>query len=193
MFVIVVLAAGLFLSSCGLASGRVPPEADSGPGPFTFTEGSTSYVSLYRRAADHIEREEYEEAESLYRDLIALEPDNASGYVGLGTALSSQGHYEEAAEAFEKALDMHPEFVEALIGMGSTRFRLEEYEAALDFYGRALVLDGENLNALWGLAITFNALGRDDEALAHLQTIVDLVPGSAFAAEAERLRGEIRQ
>lgn len=193
MFVMAVLVAGLFLSSCGLSSPDATPQTQSGPGPFTFGEGRSLHADLYRRASEHIGRQEYEEAEALYRQLIALELDNVNGYIGLGTALALQERYEEARDAYGAALNVDADSAEILIGLGSTTFRLGEHGAAQDFYDRALALDGENLNAHWGMALVLDEIGREEEALAHLQSVIDLAPDSAYATEAERLSGEIRQ
>ncbi|MFV1973850.1 MAG: hypothetical protein ACC648_09045 [Thiohalobacterales bacterium] len=45
----------------------------------------------------------YAEAETKYRDLIALEPDNPDGYGELGNMYFSQGNWEQAADAYFSA------------------------------------------------------------------------------------------
>jgi tetratricopeptide (TPR) repeat protein len=179
---VVAPIAGL-LTFCGLVSGGTPPETDSGPGLFSFSEGSSSHADLYRRASEYLEDEENKEAQLLYRHLIALEPESANGYIGLGTALSLQDRYEAATDAYDRALGIAPDSIEALIGMGSAKLRLNQYDTALDYYKRALALDGENLSAL----------GRQEEALQHLQRIIDLAPGSTYAGEAEKLMGRFEE
>ena len=46
---------------------------------------------------------DHQEAESLYRQLIALDPDNPDGYGELGNLYFTQGKWEEAASAYFEA------------------------------------------------------------------------------------------
>jgi tetratricopeptide (TPR) repeat protein len=45
----------------------------------------------------------YAEAETNYRDLIALEPDNPDGYGELGNMYFTRGNWEQAADAYFNA------------------------------------------------------------------------------------------
>lgn len=54
-----------------------------------------------------------EETISLYRQGLAICPDDDVAYYELGRALADQGRYEEAAQAFDAALKINPDFADA--------------------------------------------------------------------------------
>jgi Flp pilus assembly protein TadD len=54
-----------------------------------------------------------ERAISLYRDGLALCPDDEVAHYELGKTLAAHGRYAEAASEFEAALRINPEFVDA--------------------------------------------------------------------------------
>jgi tetratricopeptide (TPR) repeat protein len=182
----------LLLSACGPAQGNSGQEIDNAPGAYTFSEGKTSYPHLYQQAIDHLERNEYRAAEAIYRDLIDNESGNASGYIGLGTALFLQDRFEEAQAAYAKALDIAPDSVDALIGLGSASHRQGEAAKASDYYARALEIEPDNPQALWGLATNLELMGQREKAIEHLERIVELSPDSGLAAEAVKRIREIR-
>ena len=182
----------LITSSCAPTRSKNQQEIESAPGAYTFSEGNTRYVHRYQDALDHFEKNEYSEAEAIYRELTEKEPENTNGYIGLGSALTAQDRFEEALEAYTDAIEISPNAVEALIGLGSASYMLADYQNASSYYTKALEHDGENPNAHWGLAITLVQMGQAGAALAHLEAVIELVPNSNLAIDAENMIDEIR-
>lgn len=183
IFVIIIAAV---LGACQPA-----PESGNDSGLYPFSEGDSSYASLYSRASDRLAQGDYQAAEGVYARLIEMEPQNYNGYVGLGSSLLLQDRLEEAQEAYQKALEIKPDAAAALIGLGSINFREQAYEEAAEFFSRALDIESNNPNAHWGLAVSLHKLGRNTEALPHYEEVIDLIPESDLAAEAEEQIAEI--
>jgi tetratricopeptide (TPR) repeat protein len=182
----------LLISSCKVISRSEDPQIEQVPGAFKFTEGRTSYPDLYRRALEHLGDSQFEQAGDVYQDLIAAEPENPNGYIGLGTSLSLQGRYEDAEEAYQEALRISPGSVEALIGMGSVSASTGDFSAASEYYTQALDHDPDHPNAHWGLALALHSMGKGEEAMRHLGKILELTPDSVLARQAADLMDAIR-
>jgi tetratricopeptide (TPR) repeat protein len=183
-----VLFSLVVLAACQPDSGL----SEDDTGLYTFEEGETGYPRLYSRAADLLAGEEYSQAEKVYRELVDKEPDNPNAFIGLGASLQMQDRYDAAAAVYEQALEIDPTSVEAYIGLGSANVGMGEYEAAVAAYADALALDEENPNAHWGMALSLEILGRNEAALDHLMQVVELLPGSNLAQEAEKRIDQIR-
>ncbi|MEJ2013795.1 MAG: tetratricopeptide repeat protein [Anaerolineales bacterium] len=171
----------------GCSSGTTRRDIEGVPGGFAYRGDRTAYPELYRRASEQLTANEFSAAEATFRAIIAKEPDYVDGYIGLGTSLLLQDQLVQAQQAYEQAIGIRPDSVEALIGMGSVHYRNGVYEKASGFYRSALVLEGTNPDALWGLAISLAALGQVDGAIANLERIRELAPGTALAQDAANL------
>ena len=70
-------------------------------------------------------RKQHEEALTLYREVIRIDPRYGNAYVGMGVALGQMRRYAEALKMFEQALALEPdsptaranyEYVNGLVG-----------------------------------------------------------------------------
>jgi tetratricopeptide (TPR) repeat protein len=184
------LVLALLLSACSL--GQVGEELEGVPGGYTFSEGDTAYAQDFRAAAGYLQRGNLVEAEAMYRELIEREPGNANAHIGLGSSLILQSRYQEAIAAYTAALEISPDSAEAFVGLGSTLSKKEQYSQAVSAYTKALSIDGEHAQAHWGLALVLDRMGRTGEALAHLERVIELTPGTDLAENAEDLKREIQ-
>ena len=113
-----------------LGSARTPVGTDSPAGnrnrPTTQGIGSAGRVAKSSRSKiqdctrafrDYFDRAQSstnrEEAISLYRQGLAICPDDDVAHYELGRALADAGRPAEAAEAFEAALKINPDFADA--------------------------------------------------------------------------------
>jgi tetratricopeptide (TPR) repeat protein len=71
-------------------------------------ERARSYKKLEEDAIALARESRWEEAAEKNRELLAVYPDDVSGYNRLGKALSELGHYAEAREAYNNALEIDP-------------------------------------------------------------------------------------
>lgn len=89
------------------------------------------------------------------------------------------GAYAQAEAAFDSVLAIEPESVPALIGLGSLSLSRHEFADALAFGQRARRLDRSTASVLGVLADAQTELGRYVQALATVQSMVDLRPDLA--------------
>jgi tetratricopeptide (TPR) repeat protein len=75
-----------------------------------------------------------EEAESIYRKAISLEPDFAEAHNNLGSVLRNQGDLEAAIDSYKKTLKINPDFDAATVNLGEVYFKNGQYEKAKEHF-----------------------------------------------------------
>jgi len=111
------------------------------------------------------------EAEALYRQVLAAEPDHLAAGVNLGHLLLAAERPDEAIACFDRVLDLAPAQPDALYGRGAAHAALERLERAeADF--RAL------LAARPDHAAALNRLGGVLIRQARMAEAIDLLEGA---------------
>jgi tetratricopeptide (TPR) repeat protein len=113
-----LLAVLLVLVPIGMAAQSKPPS-------------SAQFKSLSEQAAKASSENRLEEAATLYRKALALQPQWAEGWWALGTLHYDQNHYAEAARAFEKVVALKPENGTARAMLGLCEVELNQDPSAL--------------------------------------------------------------
>jgi TolB-like protein/Flp pilus assembly protein TadD len=114
-------------------------------------------------------RRNYQEALAQARRVIALDPNNAEGYMALARILIMTGKPQESIDFVKKAMKLDPRnIVEPLGHLGMAHFSMGQFQETVNLIERALKLNPERTG--WGgiLAAAYGQLGRDQEARAAL-------------------------
>jgi superkiller protein 3 len=121
------------------------------------------------------------QAETIWREILRVEPNNGKAYNNLGNALRRQGKLAEALAAHQKALQLNHNDAEAYVGIGNVLNAQGKPEEALASHKKAIQLNPK-------LAIAYNGLGNAlsdqkklDEAIAAYQKAIELDPKFAYA------------
>lgn len=88
-----------------------------------------------------------QEAEQIYRKVLAEHPGDANGWCFLGIALHDQHQYESAVESYRRAIDLQPEFPIALNNLGNSLRYIHQPAEADRCFLRAIELKPDYLNA----------------------------------------------
>ncbi len=131
-------------------------------------------------------------AESLYRDVLKLNPACASARHRLGVIAYQTGKVKAALKLIDSAAVLEPEnpiFHMSLGALLRQQGRLAEAEA---YCRKAVELDAGNVDAANNLANVLRDLKRSDEAVAELRRALNLAPGHPMASLnlANILRGQ---
>lgn len=118
---------------------------------------------------------EYGEAEYAYR----ASNDHGSyarSFYGLGNVFLDTRDYGAAKEAFEKALEEVPEFIGARVGLGISLYHLGDFEEAVEVLEFSQLMDPRSVEIHNYLALTYEALGRTEQAQHARERIAELTP-----------------
>jgi tetratricopeptide (TPR) repeat protein len=105
------------------------------------------------------------EAERLFRQAIAIDPDYAPAYAGLATALIFRANFGQAEElaahaqaeaAIEKALELDPHNSEAFAALGLLRSSQGRYEEARVALRRTVALNPNDAQAYYWLSMQYH-------------------------------------
>ena len=118
-------------------------------------------------------------AESIYRQVIAVVSSNANAWCFLGMACHDQSRFDEAVEAYHKALDIQPNFPIALSNLGNTLKQLGRLEEAEASCREALRLKPDYSTAFNNLGVALVAQGRLEEASETFEKALALMPNDA--------------
>ena len=121
------------------------------------------------------------QAETIWREILRVEPNNSKAYNNLGNALRRQGKLAEALAAHQKALQLNHNDAEAYVGIGNVLNAQGKPEEALAYHKKAIQLNPK-------LAIAYNGLGNAlyyqkklEEAVAAYQKAIEFDPKYATA------------
>jgi Flp pilus assembly protein TadD len=106
------------------------------------------------------------EAETIYRQIIDLDPNHAEAIHHLGVIAFQAGHPEDAVGIIRNALAINPRNAAALSNLGLALQRVGRHEEALANYDRAIALTPAYPEALYNRGNALRELNRLDEALA---------------------------
>jgi len=117
----------------------------------------------------------YAQSDSLYREVLAIDPDYVPSWVNLASnlvnevfvgLLSADEGFGPAREAANRAIELDPGSASAHSGLGSIAVADGDLASAATHFQRALELDPTSPVILGNSSMLLKALGRLDEAIA---------------------------
>ncbi len=127
-------------------------------------------------ARAHHQAGRLDEADALYREVLAAEPDNAEALNLSGVLAFQAGRGEEAVAMIERAIALDPSSAKALNNLGNVLMAGGRTGEALARYQAALGLDADLAEAHAGLAGALRTLGRGADAAESYRSAVRLMP-----------------
>lgn len=131
-----------------------PATPKMAPTPLSFEE------ALQRHQAGHLE-----EAETAYRQILAVQPDHPDALHAFGFLCHQRGEKEAAAEWIGKAVALRPNQPIFMNNLGIALQALGRLDEALDAYQKILALQPDNYMALCNLGNIRHEQGQREEAI----------------------------
>jgi Flp pilus assembly protein TadD len=116
----------------------------------------------------------YQDADTLYRSILALNPACWMAHDNLGLILDGKGRPGEAAVEFKEALRFRPEYPEAFNNLGVTLYQMGRDAEALAQYRRAAELNPRYAEPHNNMGALFFKRGQMGEAIAQFKETVRL-------------------
>lgn len=141
-------------------------------------QNSSDLATTFQRATRHHQAGQLQQAETLYRQILAVDPRHADCLQRLGRIALQVGRADAALTCFEKAIELRPQIAEyqddraeALKALG----RLAEAEVS---YRESLGLRRNSPDTLCNLATVLLLQGRHAEAEARSRDAIRLKPSA---------------
>ena len=124
---------------------------------------------------------DYRRAEHLYRNVLQLEPENATAWFMLAHLSRQGGRNGDAADYYARVLRLKPDWVEALNNRGNALTELGRFDEAIASYRTALRHRPDYFEAHNGLGVALLKERNFAEAAKSYQEAIRLQPSYAAA------------
>ena len=115
----------------------------------------------------------YDQALSLFQQILAENPTITSAYVGIGDIYIVKQDYERAEPAYARAARLEPRNFDAQYGHGLALQMLGRFIDAIRAYHRALTIHPDNFNANLNIATTYLQMEQPEHAIAFAEKAVE--------------------
>ena len=127
--------------------------------------GSLTVQQVIDLGLAHHRASRFAEAEALYRQVLAVEPNNPDGLFLLGTLAHQLGRHDLAVELIGRAIARNPQFPDYYNNYGMTLAALGRHPDAVAAYRQGLALRPNDANTIANLAAALVRLGAAGEAI----------------------------
>jgi len=170
------------LRALGYLEGEADPGRNAGVAPGWIPEGAghpraeMGQITRFWRARDLLRAGRIEEGLAGIRAVARDEPDDPYLLNNVGALLTNHGHPEEALPLIERALRLAPD-AESRLALAATLARLDRKPEAVEILGELTRLSPDLLVARLDVAELLIDLGRNDEAVPHLEALLAHLSG----------------
>ncbi|MGD0767293.1 MAG: tetratricopeptide repeat protein [Tepidisphaeraceae bacterium] len=132
-----------------------------------------------RLAIQHHQAGRLAEAERVYRQVLAQQPNHADALHLLGVLAAQGGRLDAAVELIRRAIRLQPEFAEAHFNLGIALKDMGRVDEAIGSFQQAIRLKPDYAEAYGNLGMVLKDNGRLDEAIAVYRQAIRLKPDYA--------------
>jgi tetratricopeptide (TPR) repeat protein len=155
------------------AAGCSVPSGPAGP--------SGQIAERFALALSHHQAGRLAEAESLYRQICAIDPRHVDGLYLLGVLARQRGRNEVAIDLIGRVLALRPDFAEAHHDLGAVLLVQDKPNDAMACFERAVGLKPDYAEAHYNQAIALMRVNRLDDAATRYERALALKPDFADA------------
>ena len=143
------------------------------------TMAPAQFQQLLQTALAHHQKGRLADAEKLYRQARAAQPNHFDVLHLSGALAYQQGRYADSLDLLTKALRVNSRSAPCMMRAGLANVALGNFSAGETQLRQALKLDPQNIDAWSGLATALRHLGKVEEAIAAHEQVSQLNPKSA--------------
>ncbi len=141
-----------------------------------FYNHTTANAKLFRKANEASEKKHYDQAISLFRQIVESDPADFLAWQALGTVLFIQKNFEEAEQAYLQVLSTNPDYTLTLISLGRLRIARGNFEGAILVLSHAVNVEPKSAQANYFLGETFLQQRLGSKAVVYLKQAIQLDP-----------------
>jgi tetratricopeptide (TPR) repeat protein len=125
----------------------------------------------------------YSDAETLWRDTLAKNPNAWVAHDSLGNALLRAGKLQDAIRHYQQALQIKPDYAVAHDNLGNALLQAGRLQDAIRHYQQALQIKPDDAVEHYNLGTALLGLGKIYDAIWHYQQALRVKPDDAEAHE----------
>jgi tetratricopeptide (TPR) repeat protein len=169
-------------SSCG-QTGNAPTPAmpsaieSNAPSPFTPSAALGTGDDYFRQGNELSSAGRYAEAESAYRQAIAIDPNKAAYWHNLGVTYYQLQRLQDAERSLKSGLQLAPDDAQLNYLLGIVYLQLMRYDDSGDYLLKANELDPTLPEPYYGLGALYKQQGKREEAIQAFEKFLEIGPG----------------
>ena len=121
-------------------------------------------------------RNNFNEAEALYNQVLKDNPDDSEAYLSLAKLFSETENYQSAIPYYEKFTNLRPSSPETYNDLGFAYFQTNKMEQAIEAYKKAIELKPDYTTAYKNLGKVFEGANNVSEARKSYLQILKIAP-----------------
>ena len=130
---------------------------------------SSSNQSLFEKAQQAIDKKNYEEGVTLFKQIVDGDKEDFQAWTELGTTYLMTDKMSDAEKAYQRAVDTRPTFALALLNLGRIRVSQKKYEEAIPTLTRLLELKPESPDGNYLLGEAYLQIKKGSKAVPYLE------------------------
>lgn len=124
----------------------------------------------------YLDLNRYDEAETMYNQLIEYDPQEGFGYYGRGLAQEAQGDTVRAIFSYRQALQLGPDLMEARERLGRLYQIQKQWQDALELFESGIAQDSSQIDNYLEKAIVYRRMEDSTSAAALYPEIIERFP-----------------
>ncbi|MFQ5957732.1 MAG: XrtA/PEP-CTERM system TPR-repeat protein PrsT [Alphaproteobacteria bacterium] len=139
-------------------------------------EGEIEAAVLLTRGQAYLGLDRIDEAETALQEAARMRPDDPRAKLALARVFVTQGNIAAAEEQADRALALAPRSADAWVLKGELTRLNRDLDAAVAYFDKAIDIDPGSLPGRLGRAASLIDLNRDDDAMADIRAVQDMLP-----------------
>jgi len=120
------------------------------------------------------QKNNFQIAEKLYREVIREDPNHFESIFYLGTLLAQTKKFKLAKSLLYKAISIQPNFAKAHYNLGLVFNELQQPHKSISCYEKAVKLDPNDINAHYNLANLLREFGQYEKAINFYNKVIKI-------------------
>jgi tetratricopeptide (TPR) repeat protein len=140
------------------------------------------YAEALLGLADTLRKSDPQQAITLFKKAIQLDPRSVRAHFHLGMILTSQKDYAGAIKSYQRAIELKPQLPDIFFNLGFLYAASKNYAGAEEMYTKTVALQPDYLDeALFNLALAQSKLDKKEQSLANLKKALSVNPENQAA------------
>jgi|GEM_PF-593623 len=146
-------------------------------------QNQSAAINLRELAESYLAEGKLDEAVSVCKQALEIQPKFALGCKTLGNVFQAKGEFEEAKRWYTQAIEIQPDFAQALANLGTVYAQQQQWPEAIACYQKAIAIQPNFAGVYRNLARVFSQIGKPEEAADCWYAALILEPSKATAEE----------
>ncbi len=142
---------------------------------------TVTHEQAFNIAMEHHAAGRLAEADAIYRQLLAIYPNNPDIWHLLGVLAQQNGNLDEALSLIQKAIAANPGSFAYHNNLGLLLTKIGRREEAISAFQSAIRLHPEGAEPYYNMGITLSELGRPEDAITAYRKALSILPNHSSA------------